>query len=185
MLARHAALVAAVKDAPSRAPRRATGAGPVTTGGPGWGAGTPLPADRRPVPTRPRYPGDGGVLAHQGHHGGICRGRRCVSARTPCTARTRQLRPAGAIRAAGPGLPWRLPACGTDLAGRWLPVEGRAAVSGPGRPPHYEMRVDGVLDDRWADWFGGLQATSDGTQTVISGLPPRSARPARAAGQDL
>jgi hypothetical protein len=45
-------------------------------------------------------------------------------------------------------------------------------VSGPGRPARYEIRVDGVLDDRWADWFGGLQVTSDGTQTVISGLLP-------------
>jgi hypothetical protein len=43
-------------------------------------------------------------------------------------------------------------------------------VSGPGRPARYEIRVDGVLDGRWADWFGGLQLTSDGTQTVISGL---------------
>jgi len=42
-------------------------------------------------------------------------------------------------------------------------------VSGPGRPGRYEIRVDGVLDDCWADWFGGLQVTRDGTQTVISG----------------
>jgi hypothetical protein len=46
------------------------------------------------------------------------------------------------------------------------------AVSGPGRPAHYEIRVDGVLDDRWADWFGGLRVTSDSIQTVISGLLP-------------
>jgi hypothetical protein len=45
-------------------------------------------------------------------------------------------------------------------------------VSGPGRPARYEIRVDGVLDDRWADWFGGLQVSSDGRQTVISGLLP-------------
>jgi hypothetical protein len=43
-------------------------------------------------------------------------------------------------------------------------------VNGPGRPARYEIRVDGVLDGRWADWFGGLQVTSDGTQTVIFGL---------------
>lgn len=42
-------------------------------------------------------------------------------------------------------------------------------MSGPGRPVRYEIRVHGVLDGRWADWFGGLQVTSDGTQTVISG----------------
>jgi hypothetical protein len=41
-----------------------------------------------------------------------------------------------------------------------------------GLPAHYEIRIDGVLDDRWADWFGGLRMTSDGTQTVISGLLP-------------
>jgi hypothetical protein len=49
-------------------------------------------------------------------------------------------------------------------------------VSGPGRPADYEIRVDGVLDDRWADWFGGLQVTSDGTQTVI--VSPLADQPA-------
>ena len=43
-------------------------------------------------------------------------------------------------------------------------------MSDPGRPARYEIRVDGVLEARWADWFGGLQVTSDGTQTVIFGL---------------
>ena len=42
-------------------------------------------------------------------------------------------------------------------------------MSDPGRPARYEIRVDGVLDGRWADWFGGLQLSSDGTQTVICG----------------
>lgn len=42
-------------------------------------------------------------------------------------------------------------------------------MSGPGQPGRYEIRVDTVLDDRWADWFGGLLVESDGTQTVISG----------------
>ena len=45
-------------------------------------------------------------------------------------------------------------------------------MSGPGRPARYEIRVDGVLDDRWADWFGGLQVSPDGAQTVIAGLLP-------------
>ena len=45
-------------------------------------------------------------------------------------------------------------------------------MSGPGRRARYEIRVDGVLDDRWADWFCGLQVSSDGTQTVIAGLLP-------------
>jgi hypothetical protein len=43
-------------------------------------------------------------------------------------------------------------------------------VNGVGLPARYEIRVDGVLDDQWADWFGGLQVTSDGTQTLIIGL---------------
>lgn len=45
-------------------------------------------------------------------------------------------------------------------------------MTGPGRPGWYEVRVEGILDDRWADWFGGLQVSSDSTQTVISGLLP-------------
>jgi hypothetical protein len=28
------------------------------------------------------------------------------------------------------------------------------------------------VNDQWADWFGGLQLGSDGTQTVIIGLLP-------------
>jgi len=43
-------------------------------------------------------------------------------------------------------------------------------VNGSGWPARYEIRVDGVLDDRWADWFGGLQVSSEGTQTVIVGV---------------
>lgn len=42
-------------------------------------------------------------------------------------------------------------------------------MNGSGGPAHYEIRVDGVLDDRWADWFGGLQVSSEATQTVITG----------------
>jgi len=45
-------------------------------------------------------------------------------------------------------------------------------VSGPGRPARYEILVDGVLDDRWADWFGGFQVKSEGTQTIIFGRLP-------------
>ena len=36
-------------------------------------------------------------------------------------------------------------------------------------PACYEIRVDGVLDDRWADWFGGLQVNSEVTHTIITG----------------
>ncbi len=43
-------------------------------------------------------------------------------------------------------------------------------MSASGGRAYYEIRVDGVLDDRWADWFGGLQVSADGGETVISGL---------------
>ena len=45
-------------------------------------------------------------------------------------------------------------------------------MNGPGWPARYEIRVDSVLDDRWADWFGGLQVNSEGTETTIFGLLP-------------
>ena len=37
-------------------------------------------------------------------------------------------------------------------------------------PAYYQIQVEGVLDPRWAAWFGGLCVDNDGTQTVISGL---------------
>ena len=34
----------------------------------------------------------------------------------------------------------------------------------------YELRVEGVLDQRWSDWFDGLQISSEpGGVTVLSG----------------
>jgi hypothetical protein len=33
----------------------------------------------------------------------------------------------------------------------------------------YEIRVKGILDERWSAWFEGLQVSSDGGETVISG----------------
>ena len=33
----------------------------------------------------------------------------------------------------------------------------------------YEIRVKGILDERWATWFEGLQVSSDGEETVIAG----------------
>ena len=33
----------------------------------------------------------------------------------------------------------------------------------------YEIRVKGVLDQRWTAWFDDLEITSDGQETVISG----------------
>ena len=37
-------------------------------------------------------------------------------------------------------------------------------------PSQYEFRVAGVLDDRWAAWFDGLQISGEGEETVICGL---------------
>jgi hypothetical protein len=36
-------------------------------------------------------------------------------------------------------------------------------------PEHYEIRVEGVLGERWTAWFQGLQVSSEDTETVISG----------------
>jgi hypothetical protein len=38
------------------------------------------------------------------------------------------------------------------------------------RAAHYEIRVDGALDSRWAAWFEGLEVKTDDSETVISGL---------------
>lgn len=45
-------------------------------------------------------------------------------------------------------------------------------MSGPRWPTRYEIRIEGVLDGRWAAWFDGLQLRSDGTETVIFGPLP-------------
>jgi hypothetical protein len=42
-------------------------------------------------------------------------------------------------------------------------------VSASGDPAFYEIRVEGVLDSRWATWFGDLRVEREDTQTVISG----------------
>jgi hypothetical protein len=49
-------------------------------------------------------------------------------------------------------------------------------VSGAEWPARYEVRVDGVLDGHWSEWFGGLQVSTQDDQTVLSGvLPDQSA----------
>jgi hypothetical protein len=45
-------------------------------------------------------------------------------------------------------------------------------VSGPGWPAGYEVRVQGVLDAHWSQWFEGLQLRSEGGQTILSGTLP-------------
>ena len=42
-------------------------------------------------------------------------------------------------------------------------MSGRAPSAG------YEIRVEGVLDQRWTAWFEDLEIASDRNQTVISG----------------
>jgi hypothetical protein len=43
-------------------------------------------------------------------------------------------------------------------------------VSASGGPARYEIRVAGALDSRWSAWFGGLQISGQGEETVICGL---------------
>ena len=45
------------------------------------------------------------------------------------------------------------------------------AGAAPAEPlARYELRVQGVLDDRWSAWFDGLQVSSDQAgQTTIAG----------------
>ena len=35
--------------------------------------------------------------------------------------------------------------------------------------PVYEIQVKGHLDSRWSEWFGGLQVSNEGDQTILSG----------------
>jgi hypothetical protein len=43
-------------------------------------------------------------------------------------------------------------------------------VTRDGAPVHYQIRVKGVLDRRWAAWFDDLQVASDERgQTTIAG----------------
>ena len=58
----------------------------------------------------------------------------------------------------------------TGTASRCPPAERRTWHEFLRGPARYEIRIEGVLGDRWAAWFDGLQVESEGTQTVISGL---------------
>ena len=42
-------------------------------------------------------------------------------------------------------------------------------MSGAASPADYEIRVEGVLDQRWTAWFEGLEIGSDQNQTLIWG----------------
>ena len=45
-------------------------------------------------------------------------------------------------------------------------------MSGARWPARYEVRVDGVLDGRWSDWFQGLRIQNQGGETILSGTLP-------------
>lgn len=42
-------------------------------------------------------------------------------------------------------------------------------MSAAGWPARYEVRVEGVLDGRWSEWFAGLQVSSEGGESILSG----------------
>jgi hypothetical protein len=42
-------------------------------------------------------------------------------------------------------------------------------VTGGGWPARYEIRLEGILEKRWTEWFGGLTVENDGDETVLSG----------------
>ena len=49
-------------------------------------------------------------------------------------------------------------------------TEPHASTDDQGGPGLYEIRIRGLLDDRWADWFEGLTITrEDNGETLLSG----------------
>jgi hypothetical protein len=36
-------------------------------------------------------------------------------------------------------------------------------------PARYEIRLDGVLEQRWSEWFGGLRVENEEDETILSG----------------
>jgi hypothetical protein len=51
-----------------------------------------------------------------------------------------------------------------------LPALARADTQGGEQAVRYEIRIQGVLDQRWSSWFDGLQLTSQpGGVTVLAG----------------
>jgi hypothetical protein len=49
--------------------------------------------------------------------------------------------------------------------------ETDASTEAQDQPGQYEIRIKGHLDDRWADWFGGLTIRlEDNGETFLTGL---------------
>ena len=43
-------------------------------------------------------------------------------------------------------------------------------------PEYFEIKIRGHLDQRWSDWFAGLQLTNlEGDESLLSGLLPDQA----------
>jgi hypothetical protein len=53
----------------------------------------------------------------------------------------------------------------------------RRFVRGRSQPmTRYEIRVEGVLDERWSSWFSGLEIrTDERTTTLVGSLPDQAA----------
>jgi hypothetical protein len=48
--------------------------------------------------------------------------------------------------------------------------ETHASTGDQDEPGLYEIRIKGLLDDRWASWFGGLTLTrEDNGETLLTG----------------
>ena len=45
-------------------------------------------------------------------------------------------------------------------------------MSGTGWPARYEVRVEGVLDGRWSEWFEGVHLQNQSGETILSGALP-------------
>jgi hypothetical protein len=48
-------------------------------------------------------------------------------------------------------------------------------MTDPASAGRYEIRVKGILDHHWSEWFDGLQVETDGQDTVIVGRLPDQA----------
>lgn len=48
-------------------------------------------------------------------------------------------------------------------------------MSSAGWPARYEIRLDGVLGDRWSEWFGELNVETEAGETILSGTLDQSA----------
>ena len=48
-------------------------------------------------------------------------------------------------------------------------------MSSAGWPARYEIRFDGVIGDRWSEWFGELNVETEAGETILSGTLDQSA----------